>query len=243
MLIYYTDHFVLPLPPGHRFPMRKYAALRERVAAVAGDRMRVPAAATDAELARVHDAAYVAAVVQRHARRAGACGASAFRGRRRWSSARAARPARRSPRAAARSTPAAASTSPAARITRIATSARAFACSTTPRSRRARCRPKGSCARVLIVDLDVHQGDGTAAIFAGDDERVHLLDARAQQLSVPQAALRPRRRARRRHRRRAVPRDARASRCRARSTARGPTSRSISPAPTRSQAIASAGSR
>jgi len=29
VLIYYTDHFVLPLPAGHRFPMRKYAALRE----------------------------------------------------------------------------------------------------------------------------------------------------------------------------------------------------------------------
>ena len=44
MLIYYTDHFVLPLPPGHRFPMRKYADLRARVAAVASDLLRVPAA-------------------------------------------------------------------------------------------------------------------------------------------------------------------------------------------------------
>ena len=31
MRAFYTDHFVLPLPPGHRFPMRKYSALRERV--------------------------------------------------------------------------------------------------------------------------------------------------------------------------------------------------------------------
>ena len=57
MRIYYADHFVLPLPAGHRFPMRKYAALRERVAQVAGDRMRVPDAATDRELLRVHDVA------------------------------------------------------------------------------------------------------------------------------------------------------------------------------------------
>lgn len=61
MLVYYTDHFVLPLPAGHRFPMRKYAALRERVHAIAADRMRVPDAATDVELARAHDPAYVAA--------------------------------------------------------------------------------------------------------------------------------------------------------------------------------------
>ena len=34
---FYSDHFVLPLPEGHRFPMAKYRLLRERVAArVAG---------------------------------------------------------------------------------------------------------------------------------------------------------------------------------------------------------------
>jgi hypothetical protein len=42
MLIYATDHFVLPLPPGHRFPMAKYARLRERVTALAPGRMREP---------------------------------------------------------------------------------------------------------------------------------------------------------------------------------------------------------
>ena len=29
---FYSDHFVLPLPEGHRFPMSKYARLRARVA-------------------------------------------------------------------------------------------------------------------------------------------------------------------------------------------------------------------
>jgi hypothetical protein len=28
---FYTDVFVLPLPPGHRFPMEKYARLRQRL--------------------------------------------------------------------------------------------------------------------------------------------------------------------------------------------------------------------
>ena len=63
MRIFYADQFVLPLPAGHRFPMPKYSALRERVAAVAADRMRVADAASDVELLRAHDAAYVRRVV------------------------------------------------------------------------------------------------------------------------------------------------------------------------------------
>ena len=43
--------------------MPKYGALRERVADVAIDRMRVPESASDAELLRVHDAAYLRNVV------------------------------------------------------------------------------------------------------------------------------------------------------------------------------------
>ena len=31
MKVFYSDHFVLPLPEGHRFPMTKYSLLRERV--------------------------------------------------------------------------------------------------------------------------------------------------------------------------------------------------------------------
>jgi acetoin utilization deacetylase AcuC-like enzyme len=31
MRAFYTDHFVLPLPAGHRFPMRKYSDLRARI--------------------------------------------------------------------------------------------------------------------------------------------------------------------------------------------------------------------
>ncbi len=63
-MLYASDHFVLPLPPGHRFPMAKYAKLRERVGRIAGPLMRVPDAATDEELGRAHDAGYVAAVAR-----------------------------------------------------------------------------------------------------------------------------------------------------------------------------------
>ncbi len=65
MRVYYCDDFVLPLPEAHRFPMEKYALLRERVA-VDVDRLGaglfVPEAATDAQLLRVHSPAYVASV-------------------------------------------------------------------------------------------------------------------------------------------------------------------------------------
>ena len=31
MFAYYADHFVLPLPEGHRFPMAKYEMLRDQI--------------------------------------------------------------------------------------------------------------------------------------------------------------------------------------------------------------------
>ena len=33
MKAFYSDHFVLPLPEGHRFPMAKYSMLRNKMAA------------------------------------------------------------------------------------------------------------------------------------------------------------------------------------------------------------------
>jgi len=62
MKIFYSDHFVIPLPPGHRFPMQKYSLLKQRVAAaglVGPDELMVPVAATDEELRRAHDPEYV----------------------------------------------------------------------------------------------------------------------------------------------------------------------------------------
>lgn len=64
MRAFYSDHFVLPLPVGHRFPMIKYARLRERCLAegiLRPDDLSEPPAATWEELERVHDPAYVAA--------------------------------------------------------------------------------------------------------------------------------------------------------------------------------------
>ena len=64
-LFYHTDTFALPLPDGHRFPMAKYTRLREKVAAWLaaeprpGVELKLPPAATDEQLLRVHAAAYL----------------------------------------------------------------------------------------------------------------------------------------------------------------------------------------
>ncbi|HEU0301647.1 MAG TPA: histone deacetylase [Longimicrobium sp.] len=65
MRAFYTDRFVLPLPVGHRFPMIKYARVRERCLAegvLRPDELAEPPAATWDELALVHETAYLAAV-------------------------------------------------------------------------------------------------------------------------------------------------------------------------------------
>ena len=167
MLIYYTDHFELPLPAGHRFPMAKYRLLRDRVAKVAGSLLREPAAASDTELARAHDAAYIDAV------QSGTLAPAALR---RigfpWSAALVER-SRRS-----------AGATIAACRSALESGCGVSLAGGTHHAHRA--HGEGFCVfndavvaartmqcehgvkRILIIDLDVHQGDGTAAILAGD---------------------------------------------------------------------------
>lgn len=59
MNAFYTDQFVLPLPEGHRFPMAKYSRLRLRVQSSGIAEMCVPDAATDEQILRCHDADYL----------------------------------------------------------------------------------------------------------------------------------------------------------------------------------------
>ena len=66
MQLFYADHFVLPLPPGHRFPMEKYSRLREQL--VAGGEFNpadfcVPDGADDTALLRAHSADYLQRVI------------------------------------------------------------------------------------------------------------------------------------------------------------------------------------
>ena len=66
MRAFYSDHFVLPLPEGHKFPMAKYSRLRERILAEGivspDDLHEAPLAAID-DLRLVHEPAYVDAVM------------------------------------------------------------------------------------------------------------------------------------------------------------------------------------
>lgn len=67
MKIFYTDHYVLPLPPGHTFPMEKYRLLRERVDAsklVRDDEKVVPHAVGLREILFAHDADYALAAIK-----------------------------------------------------------------------------------------------------------------------------------------------------------------------------------
>jgi len=66
MKIYYTDIFVLPLPEGHSFPMEKYLMLRDRLlrsSVISADDLVVPRIATEGEITGVHDSAYLAKIV------------------------------------------------------------------------------------------------------------------------------------------------------------------------------------
>lgn len=166
-MIFATDRIPLPLPPGHRFPMAKYARLRERVERLAAPLLREPAAATDEELGRVHDPAYVAAVAnggldRRALSRIGFPWSPAMAERSRRS-AGATLAACRSALGRGLGVNLAGGTHHAHRdfgegycvFNDAAVAARAM-------------QAEGLARRVLVVDLDVHQGDGTAAIFAGD---------------------------------------------------------------------------
>ncbi len=62
MQLFYSDHFPLPLPDGHRFPMSKYHLLRQRIVesgALAGCELCVPPAATNQQLSLAHTADYI----------------------------------------------------------------------------------------------------------------------------------------------------------------------------------------
>ncbi len=65
MRAFYSDQFVLPLPQGHRFPMAKYRLLRDRLGAEMPEvSLEVAPPASDGELALVHAPSYIQAVAQ-----------------------------------------------------------------------------------------------------------------------------------------------------------------------------------
>lgn len=172
MRVFYCDHFVLPLPPDHSFPMAKYRLTRERIVAegiVAPDEVVEAEPASWEALRRVHTAEYVEAVrtgtVPRDVQRR-----IGFP----WSPAMVER-ARRSVGATLQAASEALATPGGVSANLAGGTHHAFA-----------DRGEGFCvfndvavaARVLlaerrvsrlaVIDCDVHQGNGTAAIFRDD---------------------------------------------------------------------------
>lgn len=168
--LFYTDQFVLPLPETHQFPMQKYARLRERIARSdwgCRQELLVPPAASDAEILRVHDADYLTRVVtgdldRENLKRLGFP----------WS-----------PELIERSRRSSGATLAAGRSALVD----GFAANLAGGTHHAfRDRAEGYCIfndtviaarglqadglirRAVVIDLDVHQGNGTAALVRGD---------------------------------------------------------------------------
>ena len=170
MKVFYSDHFVLPLPEGHRFPMLKYSALRGRVAAssVCGpDELREPDAVTDEEILRAHHPDYLRRVVSgtltdKEVRRIGFP----------WSG----RMVERSRRASGGTVGACLAALEEGFAANLAGGTHhAFAgrgegyCVFNDSAIAARAvQDAGLVERVVVIDTDVHQGNGTAEILAGD---------------------------------------------------------------------------
>jgi acetoin utilization deacetylase AcuC-like enzyme len=173
MRVFYATQFVLPLPAGHRFPMGKYQLLRDRLAAeLPAIELMQAEPATDGELALAHGPAYIDAISHgtvdpKLMREIGFP----------WSEAMADR-ARRSVGATIAACRIAFRDGIAANIAGGTHHAYrdkgggfcvfndAAVASRLMQAELARGR--GRHLKVAIIDLDVHQGNGTAAIFRGD---------------------------------------------------------------------------
>ncbi|HEU4564370.1 MAG TPA: histone deacetylase [Gemmatimonadaceae bacterium] len=168
--VWSSAHYAMPLPPGHRFPIEKYTLLRERVVAlglVPRERVHDPARAMPDDLRLVHTADYVERLMEgrltpEEIRRIGFP----------WS-----------PRLVERSLRAVGGTLAAAGAALEHGVAMNLAGGTHhafPDHGEGFCvfndvavavralQRAGRITRAAIVDLDVHQGNGTHAIFAGD---------------------------------------------------------------------------
>lgn len=173
---FYTDRFVLPLPPGHRFPMDKYRRLRERAVSegvLRPEQLREPPAASWEALAEVHDAPYLQRV------RTGTLSAQE---QRRIGFPWSREMTERSRRSAGASLAAAAAALDMAEqrgwgvgINLAGGTHHAFAghgegfCVFNDVAVAVRAlQAAGRIRRAAVVDCDVHQGNGTAAIFAAD---------------------------------------------------------------------------
>ena len=175
MRAFHSDQFVLPLPPGHPFPMTKYRLLREAAeSTLPGIRVTEAVPATDGELALAHDPDWIHAV---------ASGSTTAAQQREigfpWSERMVER-ARRSVGASIGAARAALLGGEGVAANLAGGTHHAYAhkgsgyCVFNDVAVAARLmqaewhRHHKQLLRVLVIDLDVHQGNGTASIFKDD---------------------------------------------------------------------------
>jgi acetoin utilization deacetylase AcuC-like enzyme len=172
MQAFYSDQYVLPLPEGHRFPMAKYAMLRDALVAHLPDIQLLQAPrASDAELLRVHTPDYVRGIAD------GSVAPSVTREIGfPWSEAMAER-ARRSVGATVAAARSAMRQGIGANLAggthhAYADKGGGFCVfndvAVAARVLQAQHQREGRDLQVAVVDLDVHQGNGTAKIFQDD---------------------------------------------------------------------------
>ena len=165
--LYYCDHYPIPLPPGHKFPMAKYGLLRGLLEADQLFDLQPAPLATPASIALAHDPGYVRDFL------GGSLDAKAMR---RigfpWSEELVER------------TLASAGGTQAAAMDALESGWGGCLAGGTHHAFRAegsgfcvfndiaaailRLRAEGRIRRAAVIDLDVHQGDGTASIFQAD---------------------------------------------------------------------------
>lgn len=170
MKLFYSDHVILPLPEGHRFPMPKYMLLHRRVREaelVPLEDLREAPAASDEDILRVHLLAYWEKVVHgtlsdKEIRRMGFP----------WSPGLVER-TRRSVGGTIAACRAALQDGFAANLAGGTHHAypdhgEGYCVLNDAAIATRTLQAEGLVRRVIIIDCDVHQGNGTAAIFAGD---------------------------------------------------------------------------
>ena len=170
MRIFYIDTFDFPLPEGHTFPLQKYSLLRERIVRaglVGKEDFLLPHAATDEELATAHDVNYIHRIQQglltpQEIRRIGFP----------WSAELVER-SRRSCGATIEACGAAIREHVAVHL--AGGTHHAFRhcgegyCLFNDSAVASRVvQAEGKAERIIIIDCDVHKGNGTASILADD---------------------------------------------------------------------------
>ena len=169
MRLYYCDQYDIPLPTGHRFPMRKYRLLRDVLAADPRFDFAPSPFATAEQITLIHDPAYVDAFLN------GTLDAAAVR--------RIGFPW--SPNLVSRTLASVGGTISASHDA-LASGVGGGLAGGTHHAFRSEgsgfcvfndiavaievLRHEGLIRKAAVVDLDVHQGDGTAAIFQTDPD-------------------------------------------------------------------------